>query len=333
MSEALYLGVDGGGSKTALCLVTGDGQLVASRVTGSVYHYFGRSVDLVAEVLTPAVAAVCAEAGVTPADITHAFFALPGYGESSSHRPLLDAAPREVLGHSRYHCGNDMVAGWAGSLGAVDGINVISGTGSMTYGEHQGRQVRVGGWGALFGDEGSAHWIGIRGLNAFSRMSDGRIPPGPLLDVLREHLMLAVDLDLVDVVLLRWGSDRSRVAGLCRQVVQAADAGDQVAAGILDDAAAELALLVSRTRDRLGFAVGDAVPVSWSGGTFEAPRVRDGFRRSLLALHPHDDVREPLMPPVLGAALYAAQLGGAPLDAVALDRLAAAAPALRLDQR
>ena len=53
----------------------------------------------------------------------------------------------------------------------------------MTYGERAGRRSRVGGWGELFGDEGSAYWIAVRGLAAFSRMSDGRLPAGPLLEV------------------------------------------------------------------------------------------------------------------------------------------------------
>ena len=74
-----------------------------------------------------------------------------------------------------------MVCGWAGSLAGEDGINVISGTGSMTYGERHGTGHRVGGWGELFGDEGSAYWIAAQGLNAFSRMSDGRLARGPLL--------------------------------------------------------------------------------------------------------------------------------------------------------
>ena len=269
--------------------------------------------------------ALCADAGTTPADVTHAFFGLPGYGESSTDRPLLDAVPAQVLGHDRYSCDNDMVAGWAGSLGARDGINVISGTGSMTYGERDGRRTRVGGWGEVFGDEGSAHWIAIRGLNAFSRMSDGRLPPGPLLTVLRDHLQLPRDLDLVDVVLIRWAAARSKVAALCRQVAQAADAGDEVATGILGDAARELALLVSRTRSELGFAEQDAVAVSWAGGTFEVTQVREGFRAELAAQHPHDELQAPLLPPVLGAALYAARLAGHPLDGAALDRLVAAA--------
>lgn len=325
MRAPMYLGVDGGGTKTALCLLTADGEVVARRRAPSVY-YFDDGIELVTDVLRPAVAAVCADAGTTPAALAYAFFGLPGYGESSADRPKLDAAPGPVLGHDRYGCDNDMVCGWAGSLGAVDGINVVSGTGSMTYGERAGAKARVGGWGELYGDEGSAYWIAVRGLNAFSRMSDGRLAPGPLLDVLRAHLRLPTDLDLVDVVLNRWGSRRSEVAALSPQVVQAAEQGDEVAAGILDAAAEELADLVSCTRDRLGFGTGEVVAVSWSGGTFSADRVRDGFQRAYLARHPGDDLRHPLLPPDVGAALYAARLAGQPLDPAALARLTASVP-------
>lgn len=320
MTASVFLGVDGGGTKTALTLVTAEGEVAASLLAPSVY-YFSDGIGLVTEVLTPAVAELCGQAGTTPARIGYAFFGLPGYGESRADLPALDAAPRQVLGHDRYRCDNDMVCGWAGSLGAVDGINVISGTGSMTYGEHAGRRARVGGWGELFGDEGSAYWIAVRGLNAFSRMSDGRAVPGPLLDVLRQHLQLPADLDLVDVVLNRWGGRRGEIAALCRQVVQAADLGDEVAGAILGQAAAELVDLVSVTRSRLGFAADDRVALSWSGGTFAAARVRDEFRDALLARHPHTDLRRPVLPPVTGAALYAARLAGTPLAPTAVERL------------
>src|SRR4051812_43027572 len=132
-----FLGVDGGGTKTAFALVTSDGALPATALAPSCY-YLGPSIDLVEEGLRAGVDAVCAEAGIGPERITHACVALPGYGEVSADLETLDAIPERVLGHRRYGCDNDMVAGWAGSLGAVDGVNVIAGTGSMAYGEHGG---------------------------------------------------------------------------------------------------------------------------------------------------------------------------------------------------
>lgn len=316
----MFLGVDGGGTKTAFCLLRADGT-IAAQAQGESSYYFSAGIDLVGRVLRAGITEVCATAGLQPAQIEYAFFGLPTYGEVSGDVATLDAAPREILGHDRYACDNDMVCGWSGSLGATDGINVISGTGSMTYGERAGHGLRVGGWGELFGDEGSAYWIAVRGLAAFARMSDGREPAGPLLDVLRQHLDLTADLDLIDVVLNRWHSDRTRVAALSPHVARAADLGDRTAAAILADAGRELALLVDTTRRGLGFAAGEPVPVSYSGGTFGARAVLDAFRQQLGTLHGGYDLRHPLYPPVIGAALYAAKRAGTPLAADARERL------------
>ena len=319
MSSDVFLGVDGGGTKTAFALLRGDGVLLATALASSCY-YLGQSIDLVEQVLRAGVDEVCGAAGVTPELVTHAFFGLPGYGEVSADVAALDAIPARVLGHGRYACDNDTVAGWAGSLGATDGVNVVAGTGSITYGQHDGRGLRVGGWGELFDDEGSAYWIAVRGLGAFARMSDGRLPAGPLHRILTEHLDLRADLDLVDVVLHRWQGDRAKIAALARVVSRAAAEGDDVCAGILRAAGEALAELVNATIAQLGYAPGEIVPVSWSGGVFDADEVRTAFRARLATADV--DLREPLLSPVLGAALYAARLAGRPLPADVVAGLA-----------
>jgi len=304
----MFLGVDGGGTKTAFCLVTPDREVIA-QVQGPSTDYFAVGIDLVGRVLRDGVAEVCREAGIKPGDIRHAFFGLPTYGEASADVPVLDAAAGDALGHDRYACGNDVVCGWAGSLGGADGINIVSGTGSIAYGENRGRAARAGGWGELFGDEGSAYWIGIRGLSGFSRMSDGRLPAGPLYPLVKERLELHEDLDLVDLVLNRWQGARGRIAAVAQVVAEAADQGDGHAAGILAEAARELAATVDVTRVRLGFADGDVVPVSYSGGVFKAgPSILDAFRRELTTRSPSYELRDPLYPPHIGAAIYAAKL-------------------------
>jgi N-acetylglucosamine kinase-like BadF-type ATPase len=314
-----FLGVDGGGTKTALCVVGADGRVLAQHSTASLYHLGPGLAEHVTAVLREAVTEVCAAAGVAPGDLAFAFLGLPAFGEIAEQVPVLQALPETVLGHRRYRCGNDMICGWAGSLAGADGINVISGTGSMTYGERLGTGVRVGGWGEVFGDEGSGYWLGLHALQAFSRQSDGRETPGPLLGILREHLGLGGDLDLIDLVLNQWLTDRAKIASLSRPLVRAARAGDAVAAARLGQAAGELVLLVETTRRKLGYPAGERVPVSYSGGIFSVDEVREPFVQRLTETG--HDVRPPIFTPVIGAALYAAALAGRPLLPDALAQL------------
>ncbi|KRE33819.1 N-acetylglucosamine kinase [Mycobacterium sp. Soil538] len=321
---ARYLGVDGGGSKTAFALIDDGGHILA-RATAPTSYYFNDGFDVVERVLAQGVSDICGQAGIDTAGIDAAFFGLPGYGEASGDIAALDAVPSGVLGHDRYSCDNDMVCGWAGSLAGEDGINVISGTGSMTYGERQGTGHRVGGWGELFGDEGSAYWVATRGLNAFSRMSDGRAPRGPLYDLLKERLGIAGDLDVVSLVIDTWKGSRGSIAALATTVCQAAQAGDDAAVRILADAVDELVALVETTRVLVGFTEDETVPVSYSGGMFSDRRLLDGFTTALGALPATYDLRQPLLDPAVGAALYAAKHSGHPLSATSVKELAGAA--------
>jgi N-acetylglucosamine kinase-like BadF-type ATPase len=317
----MFLGVDGGGTKTAFALIDSAGRVLARHQDSSAY-YIEVGMDGVAAMLARGCEAVFAAAGVTAADVSFAFFGLPAHGEDRTVLPQLDALPRAVLGHDRYLCGNDMVCSWAGSLACADGISVIAGTGSMAYGEVAGRRARAGGWGELFSDEGSAHWIARAGLGLFSRMSDGRAPRGPLYQLVRDRLALQQDLDLCQVVYGELKGERSRIAALSRLVSEAAAQGDQQAQAIIDAAAAELAALVDAVRSALGIAAGQDVAVSCTGGLFGADGpLHTPFAQALAARGAAYRLAPPRLAPVIGAALYAARSAGTPLDAAALERL------------
>ena len=73
------------------------------------------------------------------------------------------------------------------------------------------------------------------------------------------------------------------------------------------------------------------VPVSYSGGAFAgAPELVEAFTSALTALPAAFECRAPLYPPVVGAALHAARLAGAPLSPDALTRLRALSAAAEL---
>ena len=189
MAPVVFLGVDGGGTKTQFVLVDSDGNLLGS-VTGEGSYHLEIGMEGLRSVLAKGVADVVARAAIDAGQIAHAFFGIPAYGEDSEAQVLLDAMPEALLGHRRYRCGNDMVCAWAGSLAGEDGINIVAGTGSIGYGERRGKAARAGGWGEVFGDEGSAYWIAVQGLNVFTRMSDGRLPKGSLYALFRDSFRL-----------------------------------------------------------------------------------------------------------------------------------------------
>jgi N-acetylglucosamine kinase-like BadF-type ATPase len=319
--KTMFLGVDGGGTKTAFALVDADGNVRARHEEGSAY-YLEVGLEGAAAMLKRGCRALFAAAGVGADDIAQAFFGLPAYGEDRAVLPALDEMPRAILGHDRYRCGNDMVCSWAGSLACADGISIIAGTGSMAYGEIAGKQARAGGWGELFSDEGSAHWIARAGLGLFSRMSDGRAPRGELYELVRQRLALREDLDLCGVVYGDLKRERSGIARLSRLVSEAAALGDRQAMAIIEAAAGELADLVDAVRATLGVTDDIDVAVSFTGGLVGADGpLRVPLARALAERARPYQVSPPLFAPVIGAALYAARNAGTPLDAVALHRL------------
>lgn len=324
MDEAIphagyFLGVDGGGTKTAFVLTDGEGRELARHEGGSSYH-IQVGFEALHALLHEGVQAVLDKAGVSAEDVAFAFFGLPAHGEDSQVQPFLDVIPEAVLGHHRYACGNDMICGWAGSLGGEDGINIVAGTGSIGYGERQGLSARGGGWGEVFSDEGSAYWIAAQGLNAFSRMADGRLPRGPLHDLLTTALELKSDLDLCAYVYAKATPQRDRIAALSRLVAQAATQGDDAARRIFAEAGRELAAIVEAIRQRLRYEPGETVNLSYSGGVFQGGElILQPFRQQLAAYSPDYRLVKPRHSPAIGAALYAARLSArsarSPVDA------------------
>lgn len=308
MSARCYLGVDGGGTKTEFLLIDAAGEPLARARTGTTYH-LQVGLDGAEHALATGIGEVCAAANVSAADLGFAFIGLPAFGEDSVVDPQLDALCGRLLGHARYACANDMVCGWAGSLGGEDGINLVAGTGSIGYGRRGEREARCGGWGEMFSDEGSAYWIASRGLNAFTRMSDGRLPRGPLHAAFVEALSLTSDLDVCARTMGPAGLGRDGIAALAPVVSGAAAAGDPVARAILDEAARELAAIATALRTALGYTAGERTALSWSGGVMlRQDAVREALRTTLEASGDFAIVA-PKWSPVEGAAHYARRLG------------------------
>jgi len=94
---------------------------------------------------------------------------------------------------------------------------------------------------------------------------------------------------------------------------------------IVRESAEELALMVDATRRHLEFGITEPVAVSYSGGVFDnlGALLLKHFTAALQEFRPGYRVSEPVLPPGIGAALYAAKRHGKPLSDAAIARLRA----------
>lgn len=261
-----FIGVDGGGTKTAAAVSAPDGKPVAeSTGVGCSYQMLG--VDGAVAVIIESVRSCLRSAGIALEDCAGCCLGVPCYGENAKK----DAAMAEALGRALapvpVRIVNDAEVGWAGALECRPGIHIVAGTGAIAFGKGlDQRAARCGGWNEFFGDEGSCYWVGREAMSLFSKQADGRIPRGPLYHIVRRELALSADMAFIDAVVRDLAPRRDKVAAFQLYAAQAAALGDPAAVSLYGRAARELALLADALRKEL--VLPETAPVSYSGGLF-----------------------------------------------------------------
>ena len=97
-----YLGVDGGGSKTAFLLIDESGKVLAAHTEGPAY-YLEIGLEVLRGMLGRGIRATLELGGIASSSLDFAFFGLPAYGEDSRLLPVLDAIASPVLPAEHYH--------------------------------------------------------------------------------------------------------------------------------------------------------------------------------------------------------------------------------------
>ncbi len=314
-----FLGVDMGGTKSHFTLCDGTGRIITETVKGP-GNYISLTREKFTAVFKEGIVDICTSAGIARADIRHAGIGCAGYGEVPGSEKSFNEVVAATLGHHNITAANDAVIGWAGSLGLEAGINMIAGTGSICFGMNDaGESARVGGWG-LYCDEGSGQWIGEQTINAFVRMSDGRLPRTRLYELFREHFKLEDDLLFCTPLNSILKSEVSEVAKIQFITLAAYNEGDPYAIKIYERAAEEIALQIRVARDKLHFPAQKRVKASYSGGVFKAGEcILAPLRANLNALN--IELVPPLLPPHMGAVLLAMRDGGAAPDAAGIKAI------------
>ena len=292
----IFLGIDGGGTKTTCVIGDETSVLGSGTAAGSNVVRLGEA--KAREALSAAILEACAAANITPTQISRTCVGLAGAGRSEISK-LVRRLLGELVSGEIYVVG-DMVIALQAAFGDGPGVMVIAGTGSMAYGRNvYGNTLRAGGWGFSIFDEGSGHWIGRSAIAAIMRDYD---ETGEENSVLMDNIKKSWGLTSREqLVLAANASPSPDFAGLLPAVLSAADSGDAVARSILTQAGTELARLAKIVIRRL-FSEADKVPVAMTGGVFSnCALVREVFYNSLRSEYPNCPVNLTVIEPVQGA--------------------------------
>jgi N-acetylglucosamine kinase len=296
----LVLGIDAGGTKT-VCLLSDEEGHVLGQARGP-----GANLQSAGELEVEKVLYHVMETALGSHETRPAAICLGVAGvDREEDAAIVRAIMRRLCPGSRLLVVNDALIALVAGAGTAPGIVVIAGTGSIAYGRNaEGAAARSGGWGHVIGDEGSGYWIGRRAIMAVVRAADGRGPRTELTEGVLAHFGVGDAAGLVHVVYDR-DAPRKNVATVGPVVQRARDAGDAVAAQILERAAEELSLAAGSVAARLDMR-GDEFPFVLAGGAFRAvPWVVEELRRRLIEVAPRCQVQLLEEEPAVGAVRLA----------------------------
>ena len=165
----LYIGVDGGGTKTAYALFDENKNIVAEHYgPASNHENMEGSFPEAAGIIADGIKSVVAKGNVTLADIDGMLMGLAGIDHPYQH----DAMQEELgkLGITGARIYNDGFIVIKAGVGSGAGIGYNCGTGTCCNSiDSKGDMLQIGGFDVLSGDKGNGHWVGSQ---AFRIMYD-----------------------------------------------------------------------------------------------------------------------------------------------------------------
>jgi N-acetylglucosamine kinase-like BadF-type ATPase len=255
LATDIIIGVDGGGTKTIAWLAPLDDDtntIVLGRGQAGPGNPRAAGFDAAQANIAAAIEAAFADAKLPPTAAAVACFGLAGAGRDVEQQRIASWAEKQGIARHVRVVGDAEPILAAASPDNV-GIALICGTGSLAWGRNRAGEIaRAGGWGYLFGDEGSGYAIARAGLTAAVRAADGRGQPTAILNRFQEELGAATPQDLVECI---YASEmtRERLASLAPIVFDATH-NDAVAQSIIAGAADELAQMVGVLCRRLALS-------------------------------------------------------------------------------
>ncbi len=302
-SYNLFLGVDGGGTKTHVVLLDDANNFVAEGFAGA-SNPLRVGVETAVSNIVKASEAACDAAGRSRGDIVSAALGLAGVRREDLRRRVRESFFSRLRIQNIEVTTDAAVALYGVTLGKA-GLVVIAGTGSICMGRNASGEIETaGGWGPLAGDEGGGAGIARRALQAIAKASDGRGKKTDLSDAAIEYFR-AGRLEDLAVAIYAPTIDNAKIAGFARRVVEIADAGDEIAVEILGEAGRELGWAAQAVIKKLKLNR-QKFPVGCVGGIFNAgDLITDSLLETIHEIAPQAFLAEPKLAPARAAALLA----------------------------
>lgn len=243
------IGIDGGGTKTALKLADCDGKLILSN-EGGPCNINSMGKEYVQKMLKELLEDTLSKAEISMEDVKTLCIGTAGV-DRPDDKKIMEDIIRGAGYSGRTIITNDAETALYGGVGGDEGVILISGTGSICFGRNsEGEIKRAGGWGHIIGDEGSGYYIGINAINRIAKGYDGIEEKTVMTDLILEHLNLKSPQGLIEFV-YRSGAGKSEIASLAKLVDEAYKQGDTLAEEILLRSAFELFLTAKAVIDYL----------------------------------------------------------------------------------
>lgn len=302
MSGPFYLGVDGGQSSTKAVIGDSAGNILGRGLGGPCNHARqGEGRAKLERGLTSSVGQALEPLSLTLADVCFERICIGMSGGPDDKHEII----RSLIQAKAYDVTTDAHIALYGAVAGGAGAIVIAGTGSIALSRGaDGRVWRAGGWGYVFGDEGSGFDIGRKALRASLQAEEGWGPATLLRAILLEETGSANANELLHRCYAGEFS-RDQTAAWSRLADSAADQNDPVALGILADAGQALGESAAAVARMARLAPSGAI-ICPIGGVFENQRVLAGFS-SVLAERLSTAPTKPLSSPEIGALNAAIQ--------------------------
>lgn len=243
-----FLGVDAGATKTRAVLYDAAGVMLYESIQGHGNIIVNEAIAL--QNVTNAIAQ-CLEQ-VSEIDQISLLLGMAGIDISNKSKQVKRSLEIKFPTLQQVAVINDGYLGMIAALKGRDGVFVVSGTGSVVYGQKQDTRLRVGGYGHLLGDEGSAYWIGYQLFKGLTYFIDTKQPVSPFYQAFLTSEGVSEE-NAYDLIRKFYTLTKQEVAEYALWVSHLAENENNEAIRLLKKAARVLAKQVKLILNRLAF--------------------------------------------------------------------------------